>query len=58
MEMLTEEKLREICNEMFRKYEENVKINLASNTKIVNDRLDTLTKKIFPISRTVWNSLS
>ena len=45
-EMLTEERLREIFNEMFSKHEENVKIILASNAKIVNDRLDILTKNI------------
>ena len=31
---------------MFRKHEENVKAILASSAKIVNDRLDTLTKNI------------
>ena len=45
-ELLTEERLREIFNEMFSKHEENVKIILASNAKIVNNRLDILTKNI------------
>ena len=44
--MLTEEKLREVFNEMFRKREEHVKETLNSNSKIVYDRLDTLTKNI------------
>ena len=32
--------------EMFSQHEENIKIIISANTKITNDRIDTLNKKI------------
>ena len=46
VERITIEQVKKIFSEQFKTHEENIKVIISSNTKILNDRMDKLTHKI------------
>ena len=53
VEVITIEQIKNIFTEQFKTHEENIKLIICSNTKILNDRMDLLTTKINDLQESV-----